>query len=86
MGYEPGDTFSIWVDEERVDDINQFDAYYRLQDGDAYSIGDRTKEAMALQLAVDQAFEDAGLNPAEMTSRDTRHYLRQLILDDAPDE
>ena len=86
MSYESGDTFSVWVDQARVDTINEFDAYYRLRDGDGYSIGDRTKQAMALQLAVDQALEDAGLDPAEMPSRETRHYVRQLILDDARDE
>jgi hypothetical protein len=80
MTYEAGDTVSIWIDQERVDDINEFDAYYRLEYGSDYGIGDQIKEAMRLKLAVDKALDDADV---DLDERGKRAFVRQLILDDA---
>lgn len=83
MSYDVGDTFSIWVDQQRVETINEFDSWYRLQYGADYKIGDQTKQAMALKLAIDKTLDEAGF---DLDVRGKRAYIRQLILDDADSE
>jgi hypothetical protein len=80
MGYDVGDTFSVWVDQQRVAMLNEFDSYYRLQLGADYGIGDQTKQAMWLKLEIDKALDEAGI---DLDERGKRAYIRQLILDDA---
>ena len=78
---DAGDTISLWVGQDDVELLEEFDAYYKLESDGPYSRGNRIKEAMELQLTIDQAIDEVGYdidNP-----RDKRNFVRQLILDDA---
>jgi len=83
MGYEPGDTFSIWVDERRREMINEFDSFYRLALGDDYAIGDQVKESMQLKLALDRALDEHDL---DLDERGKRAFLRQAVINAAAEE
>lgn len=80
MSYEADDSFSIWVGEQWLEIVNEFDSYYRLRRGSDYVMGREIKRAMELQLTIDKTLEEAGL---ELDERGRKAYLRQLILDDA---
>lgn len=80
MGYEADDTFSVWVGQEWLEMVNEFDAYYRLEHGSDYVMGREIKRAMELKLLVDKTLDEAGV---EFEGHSKRAYIRQLILDDA---
>lgn len=78
-----GDTISVWVGQDDVELVEQYDAYYKLRDDGPYSRGEYIREGMELQLAVDEALDEAGIDISN--PRDKRAYIKQLIFDDARD-
>jgi len=70
---------SAYFGESEIDDLQEFDDFFRKRDDGTWSRSEEIKRAMRTHLLVEQVFDDADFDPG--SERDREAAIQQALYD-----